>query len=186
MRIAVLASGSGSNLQAIIDAKLDVCAVISNKVNAYALTRANNSNIPNYVVDKKGVAGEVEIINILKQYDIELVVLAGYLKILGETILTEYKGRIINIHPSLLPKYGGKGCYGIHVHEQVIANKEAKSGATVHFVEAGIDTGKIILQRMLDVSIDDTPSTLQQKILNQIEHSLLVDSIKLLESEYRL
>ncbi|OOB77940.1 MAG: phosphoribosylglycinamide formyltransferase [Epulopiscium sp. Nele67-Bin002] len=184
LKIGVLVSGSGSNLQAIIDAddiESEVVCVISSNPEAYALTRAQSHGIACYCVTEKGEDGEHKITHYLKQHKVDLVVLAGYLRILGHNLLKEYQGRIINIHPSLLPKFGGKGYYGIAVHKAVIENKEKKSGATVHYVEDGIDTGEIILQRELDVQPDDTAQTLAQRILNDIEHSLLIDAIKLLE-----
>lgn len=185
--IAVFVSGSGTNLQAMIDQqnryKSKICCVISNTKNAYALTRAKNHNIPSFIVSKKGAAGEEEIIDILESFDINLIVLAGYLRILGPTLINKYKGQIINIHPSLLPKYGGAGFYGHFVHSAVLDNHEKFSGATVHFVEEGIDTGKIILQRSLKIATDETPESLQARILADIEHYLLVDSILILEGE---
>ncbi|ONI43646.1 phosphoribosylglycinamide formyltransferase [Candidatus Epulonipiscioides gigas] len=185
--IAVFVSGSGSNLQAMIDKqdtlKSKICCIISNKKDAYALIRAKNHNIPSFVVTKKGKAGEQAIIEILEQFDINLIVLAGYLRILSSELINKYRGRIINIHPSLLPKYGGAGFYGLNVHKAVIENNEKISGATVHFVEEGIDTGKIILQKQLEIEEGETPESLQIKILTNIEHNLLVDSIKLLERE---
>ncbi len=186
LNIGVLVSGSGSNLQAIIDAdnlESKIVCVISSNPDAYALTRAQTHNIQGYTVSTKGEEGEQEIIEHLKYHNVDLVVLAGYLRILGHDLLKQYNGRIINIHPSLLPKFGGKGYYGLNVHKAVIENKEKKSGATVHYVEDGIDTGAIILQRELDVKPDDTPETLAQRILHDIEHPLLVDAIKLLESK---
>ncbi len=188
LKLGVLISGSGSNLQAIIDATISqtisskVVCVISNKEDAFGLTRAEKHGIPTFVVSQKGEAGEQEVINHLQANKVDLVVLAGYLRIIGKDLLEVYKGRIINIHPSLLPKYGGKGYYGLNVHKAVIANNEMTSGATVHYVEEGIDTGETILQRQLDVLENDTPESLQQRILNEIEHPLLVEAIKLLES----
>ena len=109
------------------------------------------------------------------------MVLAGYLKILDKTLIEAYKGRIINIHPSLLPKFGGKGFYGIHVHEAVLAAGETESGATVHFVDAGVDTGTILLQKKIKIEANETAQSLQARILDQIEHKILVEAIGLLE-----
>ncbi len=188
LKLGVLISGSGSNLQAIIDAMAHtisskVVCVISNKEDAYGLERAKNHNIPTYVVTEKGEIGEQQIIEYLKQSEVDLVVLAGYLRIISTDLLEAYKGKIINIHPSLLPKYGGKGYYGLNVHKAVIENQEKFSGATVHYVEEGIDTGEIIMQKQLNVLEEDTPETLQQRILHEIEHPLIVEAIKFLESE---
>ncbi len=188
LNIGVLVSGSGSNLQAIIDAdniSSKVVCVISSNPEAYALSRAKTHNIPNYTVATKGSAGELEIINHLQHHNVDLVVLAGYMRILGPELINQYQGRIINIHPSLLPKFGGPGYYGLKVHTAVIDNKEKKSGATVHYVVDEVDAGEIILQRELDVEQNDTPETLAQRILHEIEHPLLVDAIRLLENKVR-
>ncbi len=191
LKIGVLVSGNGSNLQAIIDAteseRLDteVSVVISNKKNAYALTRASKHGICGVYIGKENYfetsKRNAAIIKTLEDHKVDMVVLAGYLDILDKEIIEKYRKRIINIHPSLIPKYCGKGFYGMHVHEAAINNKETISGATVHFVDEGIDTGEIILQRQVDVSKDDTPDTLQQKVL-QIEHSILIEAINQIKS----
>jgi phosphoribosylglycinamide formyltransferase-1 len=184
LNLAILISGNGSNLQAIIDAinnrelnaKIEI--VISNKENAYGLTRARNANINTSLCIKDNTHTSSEkIIDVLKNYKIDLVVLAGYLGILSKELIQKYPNKIINIHPSLLPKYGGKGMYGIHVHEAVINNKEKESGCTVHFVNEKIDDGKIILQTKVPVFQNDSPKTLAERIL-PYEHKTLVDAIE--------
>ncbi|MGP1487914.1 MAG: phosphoribosylglycinamide formyltransferase [Peptoanaerobacter stomatis] len=178
--IAVMVSGSGSNLQAIIDnvnsgyIKANIELVISSKQDIYALKRAKDNNIKSVVLkdDIKKMLG------VLEENDIDLIVLAGYLSILDKKIIERYENRIINIHPSLIPKYCGKGYYGIKVHEQVIRNKEKVSGATVHYVDNGIDTGEIIIQEHLQVNEDDTAQTLQKRIL-EIEHKILPKAINI-------
>ncbi|MCM1367982.1 MAG: phosphoribosylglycinamide formyltransferase [Roseburia sp.] len=188
--IAVMFSGNGTDFQALIDGQKNnafdgkiVVAVTSNAA-AYGIRRAEAADIDCYVCRKKDFASEVErdarVADIFDRYGVELVVLAGYLGILTPALLDKYGGKIINIHPALLPKYGGKGMYGLHVHEAVIAAGETTSGATVHYVDGGTDTGEIILQRKLDVLDDDTPESLQKRILETIEHPLLVDAVKML------
>lgn len=187
LRLGVLVSGSGSNLQSVIDAaesgklKSQIACVISNKEQAYGLERARKHNLPAVFINPKVEGYDETLLNTLKMYEVDLVVLAGYLKIIDEKLIEAYQGRIINIHPSLLPKFGGKGYYGIHVHEAVIAAEEKESGATVHYVDVGIDTGETILQRKLEVLPGDTPESLQKRILDQIEHKILVEAIALLE-----
>lgn len=189
LRLAVLVSGGGTNLQSIIDAcekdelKSQIVCVISNKETAYGLERARRHDIPAIYLDGKSEHYDACLLETLKANEIDLVVLAGYLKILSPELIATYHHRIINIHPSLLPKFGGKGFYGIHVHEAVLAAGEKESGATVHYVDEGVDTGEIILQRKLAILPEDTPSSLQTRILEQIEHKILVAAIKLLEGE---
>lgn len=189
-KIAVMFSGNGTDFQALIDGEKAgafdgkiVVAVTSNG-KAYGIERARAAGIPCYVKRKADYESEeardADVARVLDEYGVELVVLAGYLGILTSAILDKYRGRVINIHPALLPKFGGKGMYGMHVHEAVIAAGEKKSGATVHYSDGGIDTGAIILQRELDVLPDDTPETLQKRILETIEHPLLVEAVALL------
>ena len=188
LRIAVLVSGGGTNLQSVIDAvenktlESEIVLVASNKENAYGLERARKHNIPAYFINPKEDDYDGRLQSLLKENKVDLVVLAGYLKIVAPSLIEEYKDRIINIHPSLLPKFGGKGYYGLNVHKAVIAAGEKVSGATVHFVDTGVDTGKIIIQKQLDVMEDDTPESLQSRILDQIEHKILVEAIKTLEA----
>lgn len=185
-RIAVFVSGSGTNLQSLIDelsnyeyGKIEL--VFSNRKNAYALERAKKSGIKEVFLQKKDFTNDIEFDEALRQIlednKIDLIVLAGYLRIITKALVDEYEHRIINIHPSLLPSFGGKGAYGIHVHEQVI-NKGCKvSGATVHFVDTGADTGPIIFQESLEVKQDWNAENLQEEVL-KIEHRLLPKAVK--------
>ena len=187
LKIAVLISGGGTNLQALIDAikqkkinaKID--AVISNRKDAYGLIRAKNENIDALCFSKKDFPDseqyDARIITELKKRNIDLVVLAGYLNILTKKFIAEYGGKIINIHPALLPKFGGKGMWGMHVHTAVIDAKEKESGATVHFVTAGIDEGEIILQGKVAVSEVDTPEKLAEKV-HKVEYEIFPKAIK--------
>lgn len=187
LRIGVLISGGGTNLQAIIDNSLSknidgkVEIVISNKENAYGLTRARENNIdaiylnPKEFVDER--AYDLEIIRLLNEKSVDLVVLAGYLKILTGEFINKFKGRVINIHPSLIPKYCGPGYYGEKVHRAVLDGGEAYSGATVHFVDEGVDTGDIILQKKVEVYEGDSIDSLSKRVL-KIEHDILVEAIK--------
>ena len=184
-KIAVLISGGGSNLQAIINSvekgelNCSIEAVISDNENAVGLIRAKDKNISTYVVNKKAYGEKLsdEILNILDG-KVDLIVLAGFLSILQGQILKNFKGRIINIHPSLLPEFGGKGMYGLKVHKKVIESGISKSGCTVHFVDEEVDNGDIILQKTVDVYSNDTPESLQQRILQQ-EHIALPEAIKM-------
>lgn len=179
LNIAVLISGGGTNLQAIIDGCENkningrVKVVISNKVDAYGLQRAKKHNI-------KGVyeTDESKIIEILKENKIDLIVLAGYLKIISPKLVNEYKNKIINIHPSLIPAFCGKGYYGEKVHQSVIDYGVKVSGATVHFVDENADTGPIIMQKAVNVNQDDDAKKLAVRVL-KVEHEILTKSISL-------
>ena len=179
LNIAVFVSGSGTNLQALIDSinsgyvNANIKLVISNNKDAYGLVRAKKSGIPAICE-----TCEKTIMNILKDADIDLIVLAGYLKLMSKTLTDQYTNRIINIHPSLIPSFCGKGFYGLKVHEGVIAYGAKVSGATVHFVDEGADTGPIILQKSVEVSKEDTANSLQQKVL-RLEHEMLPLAVKL-------
>ncbi|MBV1756859.1 MAG: phosphoribosylglycinamide formyltransferase [Dethiosulfatibacter sp.] len=187
VRIAVLISGSGSNLQAIID-KLErndingeLVVVISNKENAFGLERAKKHNIEALLIDSKTVDKDEYnslVLIALTERNVELVVLAGYLKIIDKKIIEVYKDRIINIHPSLIPSFCGKGFYGLKVHQSAVDYGVKISGATVHFVDEKADNGPIILQKSISVDFDDTAESLQRKILT-IEHELLPEAVKL-------
>lgn len=187
VKIGVLISGSGTNLQSIIDnihnknINGEITVVISNKKDAYGLERATKNNIDAVYVNQKNYDNFEQfndvIINELKIHGVELVVLAGYLKILSSKFIEEYRNRIINIHPSLIPSFCGKGFYGIKVHEAVIDYGVKISGATVHFVDEGADTGPIIIQEAVEIKNNDTAYTLQQKIL-LIEHKILPLAVK--------
>ena len=190
VRTAVLVSGGGTNLQAIIDANLlgeikncELAAVISSNPNAYALKRAGYAKIPSYIVDKSIFPNRESfteaIINKLNDLDIELVVLAGFMYILAPRFAKEFKNRVINIHPALIPAFCGDGYYGIHVHEKVLEYGAKISGATAHFVTEVADAGPIIIQKAVDVLEDDTPKTLQQRIMEQVEWKILPQAISL-------
>lgn len=180
-------SGNGTDFQAIIDGVKsgaidgEIVAAVTNRPDAYGIMRAKDAGIECFVCRVVDYGSRPErdraVAEIFEARGVELIVLAGYLDILLFPLLNAFPKRIINIHPALLPKFGGKGMYGIHVHEAVIAAGEKKSGATVHYVDAGTDTGEIIAQRALDVLPDDTPESLQQRILNEIEHPLLAETV---------
>ena len=191
IRIAVFISGSGSNLQSIIDnvengnLNCEISYVIADR-ECFGLERAEKHGIKSIMLDKKLFGNKLsDEISAILENDIEktdYVVLAGYLSILSENFINKWNRKIINIHPSLLPKYGGKGMYGIKVHEAVIANKEKESGCTIHFVDNGIDTGEIITNVKVPVYENDTPEILQKRVLEK-EHILLIEGIKKLLGE---
>ena len=167
--LVVFASGNGSTLQAIIDSikqhKLEaqISLVVSDNPNAYALERAKANHIDTYIIQNKNFTQrDLELSNVLSKYPIDLIVLAGYLKMIGPNLLEKYT--LINTHPSLLPKYGGKGMHGMHVHEAVIAAQEKYSGATIHFVNQEYDKGNIISQTKVEVLPSDTAETLSKKV----------------------
>lgn len=173
-RIAVLASSKGTDLQAIIDEikaeRLDaeLACVISNKKECFALERAHAQGFKTYFVDpkeKSRIEYDREVAAILKNENVDLIVLAGYMRILSAYFVGEFKGRIINVHPALLPKYGGKDFFGMAVHAAVIQDGEKESGMTIHFVDEGVDTGKIILQKKLEVRPEDTPKSLRKRVV---------------------
>lgn len=188
VKIGVLVSGGGTNFQSIIDnvesgnIKGEIKVVISNKKDAYGLKRGENHGIKNIFVDRKSFDNEdeynLELIRILKKEGVELVVLAGYLRVLSKDFIDAYRNRIINIHPSLIPSFCGKGYYGLNVHKAVIDYGAKISGATVHFVDEGTDTGPIILQETVEVLEEDAPEDLQKRVL-KLEHKLLVKAVKL-------
>ena len=185
-RIAVLVSGGGSNLQSIIDnieqgnLNCEISYVIADR-ECYGLERAEKHGIKNVLLDRKVLKEKLsdEISNVLKNDDekTDYIVLAGYLSILSPEFIKKWSRKIINIHPSLLPKFGGKGMYGMNVHRAVIEAKETESGCTIHFVDTGVDTGEIILQIKVPVLTDDTPEVLQKRVLEK-EHVLLIEGIK--------
>ena len=186
LRVAVMVSGSGTNLQAILDrcreGRLNafVCVVISNNRDAYALERARKEGIETVHWSEKK-AGSAKafadgLLDILRNAGTELVVLAGYMKLIPLEVVKAYQGRMLNIHPALLPKFGGQGFYGMKVHEAVLAAGESESGATVHFVDAEYDRGPAFLQRTVPVLPGDTPETLRARVL-AVEHELLPDAI---------
>ena len=186
LKVAVLVSGSGSNLQSILDygqASFKVEMVIGSKEGIYALERAKNKNIPTYVVSKEEYGSEVsnKILELTKNR-VDLIVLAGYLSILDGDILKEFKDKIINIHPSLIPSFCGDKMYGIHIHNAVKASGVRFTGCTVHFVNEKVDGGAIILQEVVPVYFDDTAEDIQKKVLVE-EHKLLPKAIDLISKD---
>ena len=188
-RVAVLVSGGGSNMQSIIDSTktgilkglAKVVLVISNNPNAYALERAKKENIKTLCVERKNYADEfsfnAEILKNIEESKADIICLAGYMRIVGANIIEKYPNKILNIHPALLPKYGGKGMYGHHVHEAVVKAKEKKSGATVHIADENYDTGRIVVQQEVDVYDDDTPQDVAKRVL-EVEHKIYPLAIK--------
>lgn len=188
-KVAVLVSGGGTNLQALIDyqkshqAHFVIELVISNKSAAYALERAKNNNIKTAVISKKeeGITQEEfeeKVINEIERNKIELIVLAGFMSILSKNFTSKYPQRIINVHPSLIPKYCGKGYYGIKVHEEVLKAGEKITGATVHYVNEIPDGGEIISQKKVQVKEGDTPETLQKRVMQEAEWVILPEAIQ--------
>lgn len=191
MRIAVLVSGGGTNLEAILRSlkqgaitNAEVAVVISNKKEAYALERAKNHGVEGICISPKDYANRSEfgiaMVEALRARDIDLVVLAGYLVILPVELIRAYENRMINIHPSLIPAFCGKGFYGLKVHEEVLERGCKVTGATVHFVDEGTDTGPIIVQKAVEVLEDDTPEVLQQRVMEQAEWKILPYAIDLI------
>jgi phosphoribosylglycinamide formyltransferase-1 len=186
-RIGVLVSGGGTNLQALIDASekgffaAEIGVVISNKAGVFALERASQHGIPAVVIDHRQFGSVTEftaaIIAALKEYQIDLVCLAGFLRILDPLFFLTYRNRVLNIHPALLPAFGGKGMYGHHVHEAVLRSGAKFSGATVHFVTAEPDAGPIVAQGIVAVAEEDTPDTLAERVL-QVEHQIYPEAVK--------
>ena len=188
LNMSVLVSGGGTNLQAIIDAieagqipNARIVQVISSSSKAYSLERAKKHGIKGLLVGKENYPDPEErtaaLIQFLKEADTDFIVLAGYMSILPPEIIEAFRGRIINIHPSLIPKFCGKGFYGKRVHQAVLDAGETISGATVHYVDEGVDTGPIILQRQVPVLEGDTADTLAERVL-KTEHEILVEAIK--------
>lgn len=181
IKIGVLISGGGTNLQSIIDSieagDLDgeISLVVSNKPDAFGLERAKKHGISHKLIDFK----EADDFDLLSENlkDLDLIVLAGFLVILPKEFVEEFSGKIINLHPSLLPKHGGDGMYGLNVHESVINSGENLSGATIHYVDEGTDTGEIIVQEMVNVYKSDKPEDLAER-LSYVEHELIVEGIK--------
>ena len=185
--IAVLISGGGTNLQSIIDGTEsgeingNISIIISNRKDAYGLTRGENHDIKSIYLPGVGISQEEydeKLLKILKTEEIDLIILAGFLKILGNKFIQAYENKIINIHPSLIPSFCGDGFYGLKVHEKVLEYGVKVSGATTHFVNEVADAGPIIMQACVEVLDEDTPEELQKRIL-KIEHSILVESVKL-------
>ena len=191
LKIAVLVSGGGTNLQAIIDAvaagkitNTEISVVISNNPNAYALTRAKNAGIPGEVLVPKHFESRAlfneKLLELIQSYNVDAVILAGCLLTIPESIVKAYPNRIINIHPSLIPAFCGKDYYGLKVHEGVLGRGAKVTGATVHFVDDGLDSGPIILQKAVSVKEGDTPEVLQRRVMEEAEWELLPKAIDLL------
>lgn len=196
LRVAVMVSGGGTNLQAIIDAVKDgtitnteLVAVISNNAGAYALTRAKENGIPAMCISPKDYetreAFNKALLEKVNELNVDLIVLAGFLVKIPEAMVHQYSHRIINIHPSLIPSFCGVGYYGLRVHEAALAKGVKVSGATVHYVDEGMDTGEIIFQKAVDVLDGDTPQTLQRRIMEQAEWKLLPKAINKIANEHR-
>lgn len=194
IKLAVLVSGGGTNLQALIDAlgsgtvtNAEISVVISNNKNAYALERAAKHNIDAVCISPKDyterAAFEQAFLNCLEEYKPDLIVLAGFLVVLWKELIRRYSGRIINIHPSLIPSFCGKGYYGLKVHEAALARGVKVTGATVHFVDEGTDTGPIILQKAVMVQQDDSPRTLQKRVMEQAEWVILPKAVDLIANK---
>ena len=188
MRIAVLVSGGGTNLQAIIDAiasgkitNTEIALVVSNKEGAYALKRAEQAGIKGVVISPKQYADKEaysqDMIKTIKDAGCELIVLAGFLVVLPESFVNAFEGKIINIHPSLIPSFCGDGFYGLKVHEKALERGVKVTGATVHYVDSGTDTGPIIDQKAVYIKADDTPETLQRRVMEEAEWVILPKAI---------
>ena len=197
LKIAVLVSGGGTNLQAIIDGikngditNTEITAVISNNANAYALTRANDNGIKAMCISPKDYSSRdifnQALLDEVNKLDVDLIVLAGYLVRIPEAMVHQYSHRIINIHPSLIPSFCGVGFYGLKVHEAALEKGVKVTGATVHYVDEGMDTGEIIFQKAVDVLPDDTPETLQRRVMEQAEWKLLPAAINMIANKQNI
>lgn len=189
IKISVMVSGGGTNFQALAESvkngsieNAEIVRLITGSEKAFALQRAKALHIPSKVI--KDTKDAAEILDILKEAETDMVVLAGYLKILDPEIINAYKKRIINIHPALLPKFGGRDMYGLNVHKSVINAGEKESGATVHYVDEGVDTGEIILQKKVPVMPGDTPEKLAARVL-ETEHEILPLAVKKVIAEWK-
>ena len=189
IKISVMVSGGGTNFQALAESvkngsieNAEIVRLITGSEKAFALQRAKALHIPSKVI--KDTKDAAEILDLLKEAETDLVVLAGYLKILDPEIINAYKKRIINIHPALLPKFGGHDMYGLNVHRAVINAGEKESGATVHYVDEGVDTGEIILQKKVPVMPGDTPEKLAARVL-ETEHEILPLAVKKVIAEWK-
>jgi len=195
-RVAVLVSGGGTNLQALIDAREsgllksgELSLVVSSRADAFALERAKKAGIPALAVERAAFATreayEEKLLSVLAKADIEFIVLAGYMQILSAAFVARYPDRIVNVHPSLIPAYCGKGFYGLKVHEAVLAAGETVTGATVHMVHEVPDGGRLLMQKSVRVLPGDTPETLQRRVMEQAEWQLLPRATELLCADYQ-
>lgn len=191
LKVTVLVSGGGTNLQAILDAvaagdikNTQIVRVISNNPKAYALTRAADAGVEGLCISPKDYedreAFHQALLAAIDEVDTDLVVLAGFMVVLPPSLIKAYSGRIINIHPSLIPSFCGQGFYGLHVHEEALKRGVKVTGATVHFVDEGTDTGPIILQKAVDIMPEDTPETLQRRVMEQAEWKIMPRAIDLI------
>ena len=196
INIAVLVSGGGTNLQALIDAQHSgiikngkLALVVSSNASAYAITRAELADIPVAIVPKKEMSSqeefEAKMIEALENHDIDMIVLAGFMNILTADFIRHYENKIINVHPSLIPSFCGKGFYGLHVHEAALAYGVKVTGATVHFVNEIPDGGEIILQKSVYVKKDETPESLQQRVMRQAEWQILPRATEIVAKQLR-
>lgn len=194
IKMAVLVSGGGTNLQAIMDAidnktitNAEISVVISNNANAYALKRAENYGVKGICVSPKSYASRDDfnraLLQTIQSYDVDLVVLAGCLVVIPEIMVKAYPNRIINIHPALIPAFCGTGYYGLKVHEGVLKRGAKVTGATVHFVDEGTDTGPIILQKAVEVKQGDTPEILQKRVMEEAEWKIMPKAINLIAND---
>lgn len=190
VRVAVLVSGGGTNLQAILDAKAngkmpscEIALVVASKAKVFALERADKANVKSAVLARKEYASAADydkaLLKVLKDNDIQIVVLAGFLTILGESVIKAYPERIINVHPSLIPSFCGEGYYGLRVHEAALARGVKVTGATVHFVNEIPDGGRIILQKAVEIQDGDTAEILQKRVMENAEWLLLPKAIEM-------
>ncbi len=190
MNVAVLVSGGGTNLQTLIDrvadgslAEIRICQVIASREGVYAQTRAEQAGLPFAVVDRKAYIDmesyDLAMLRKLESSAAELVVLGGFLSLLGPRVVSRFRNRILNIHPSLLPAFGGKGMYGLHVHRAVIERGVKWTGATVHFLNESYDDGPILLQQPIPVYADDTPERLQKRVMIEGERVILPEAVRL-------
>ncbi len=192
IKLAVLISGSGSNLQALIDACKDenypaeIAVVISNKGDAYGLERAKKAGIPTHSIHHRDYDGREDfdqaLIDAITPYSVDLVCLCGFMRILTPVFINAFEDRILNTHPSLLPRHGGEGMYGEHVHEAVLAASDSQSGCTIHKVITDVDRGSIVLQKSVSVLENDTPQTLSARVLEQ-EHIAYVEAVSMIAAE---
>lgn len=181
MRVAVFVSGGGTNLQALLDAKMpsvQIALVIASREGVYALERARLAGIPAFAIAQRSEAFEQRAAALLIEHRIDVVVLAGFLRILSESFIRGFEGRMLNIHPALIPSFCGKGFYGLRVHEAVLARGVKITGATVHLVNEIPDGGEILAQKAVEVRAGDTPETLQQRVMREAEWIILPEAVE--------
>ena len=189
-RIAVLVSGGGTNLQALIDAQSsgklrhgEIVFVVSNKADAYAIQRARRAGIETMVITGSQITFESALLSTLQRHEIDIIILAGFLRILSPQVIRAYEGRILNVHPSLIPSFCGEGYYGLKVHEEALARGVKVTGATVHIVNEIPDGGPILLQKAVEVQPEDTAETLQRRVMERAEWILLPQAAEMLSKQ---